>query len=316
MRCRNWCFTLCAEFPKQLELLDFSDEANIRYAVYQLEVGATYTPHYQGYIEFKKSTRFNRCRALIPGAHFEPRKKSRDQARNYCMAETKEDGFRLDGPWEYGDWNTSPGERTDWKAILQQCKSGATAIAIAEDHPGEYARCFRGIEEIRKLYQVHRPASQETEVRLYYGTTGVGKSRAANERYPTAFWKEPATKWWDLYEGEETVILDEFRGNWMKVSQFLRLLDRYPLMVEKKGSHAKFRSKRIIITSNLLPTEWWAKVHSLERAALLRRFTHFHLFDGEGERVFGNYQLFEEQVMAGRSGQPVNHVIDLGDLTD
>lgn len=298
---RDWVFTL--NNPIDFELIDFSDEKDIRYAVYQLEMGESGTPHYQGYIEFNRTTRLSRCNELIPRAFFANRMGTRDEARNYCLEASKGEGFRLDGPWEFGDWNPKgQGNRTDWNGIYKQIKSGATDLEIQEAHPGAYAGCFRGIQEMRNNLYVHRSASQETEIRLFYGRTGTGKSRAAYERYPGAFWKEPGTKWWDGYQQEETVVMDEFRGSWMKLSSFLRIVDRYPLTVETKGSHMKFNSKRLIITSNLLPTEWWPHVHTLEVGALLRRFSHFHLFDGEGERVFGNYGLFVSESINYRSG--------------
>jgi len=42
-----------------------------------------------------------------------------------------------------------------------------------------------------------------------HGDTGTGKSHLARRLYPDAYFKPAATKWWDGYNGEETVIIDD-----------------------------------------------------------------------------------------------------------
>jgi len=61
----------------------------------------------------------------------------------------------------------------------------------------------------------------------------------------------------------------------------LQLLDRYPLRVEVKGSSVPFVSRRIIITSNASPDEWYPNIR--DRTPLMRRITSvtsFPLVDG------------------------------------
>lgn len=57
-------------------------------------------------------------------------------------------------------------------------------------------------------------------------------------------------KWWDYYQHEDTVIWDDFRGCDYNLSEFLKLLDRYPYKIEYKGGMCEFNSKSIILTSN------------------------------------------------------------------
>lgn len=109
------------------------------------------------------------------------------------------------------------------------------------------------------------------EVWVFYGPTGTGKSRAAHEMAPDAFWLRQASSgvgWWCGYNGETDVIIDEFYG-WLQWSFLLRLLDRYPLVVETKGSSVNFVGRRIIITSNTSPVQWYAR---MAYATLARRF--------------------------------------------
>lgn len=96
-RVRNWCFTV--NNPDIDDILP--DHADIRYVVWQRERGAEGTEHWQGYVEFDKPMRLAAVKLWLPTAHFEPRRGTRDQARDYCM---KADS-RINGPWERGDWS-------------------------------------------------------------------------------------------------------------------------------------------------------------------------------------------------------------------
>ncbi len=76
--------------------------ADLRYGIYQLERGAEGTEHWQGYLEFSVTKRLAALRRIhgLAGAHFERRRGTADEARNYCR---KED-TRLAGPYEFGEY--------------------------------------------------------------------------------------------------------------------------------------------------------------------------------------------------------------------
>lgn len=84
------------------------------------------------------------------------------------------------------------------------------------------------------------------------------------------------TKWWCGYLGNEHVVIDEFRGV-IDVAHLLRWLDRYPVLVEIKGSSVVLKAKTIWITSNLDPRLWYPDIDQETLDALLRRLniTHF-----------------------------------------
>lgn len=127
----------------------------------------------------------------------------------------------------------------------------------------------------------------ERTCHVFWGRTGTGKSRRAWEEAGfEAFAKDPRTKFWDGYQGEEHVvigkklselIIDEFRGG-IDIAHMLRWLDRYPVRVEVKGSSRPLAATTIWITSNLDPRDWYSEVDSETRDALLRRLniTHFN----------------------------------------
>lgn len=117
--------------------------------------------------------------------------------------------------------------------------------------------------------------SWKTEVVVYWGPPGTGKTRRAQfEAGSNAYWlRKPISKngalWFDGYEGQEVVVIDEFYG-WIARDFMQRMCDRYPLMVEIKGSAVHFLSKKVIITSNQDPKDWW----KIGLGAMERRIEH------------------------------------------
>ncbi len=77
------------------------DVEKMDYLVYQREVGANGTPHFQGYCEFKIQKRLGAVKELLGGAsvHIERRFGTQEQAIKYA----KKEDTRVEGPWEFGE---------------------------------------------------------------------------------------------------------------------------------------------------------------------------------------------------------------------
>ena len=90
----DWCFTL--NNPDDLSSV-FAYKVGkwpITYAVHQKEMAESGTPHYQGFVIFKKKQRFTAVVKLLPKAHWEKRKGTREEARDYCMKDdTRAPGY-------------------------------------------------------------------------------------------------------------------------------------------------------------------------------------------------------------------------------
>lgn len=275
---RNWCFTSYAVEEK----LDWEELslAGVRYVVYQLEkCPDTGRMHYQGYMETKKGKRLAGMKKLpgLGGAHFSVRRGTRKQARDYCMKEES----REEGPWEHGDFMGNQGSREELIGAVEMTKEGKTWTEIAEELPGA-VRSINAIKAYRQelindgtLKPKKVPRNSKTNVILYLGPPGTGKSYSINETWPEAYRKDP-DKWWDDYAGEDVVVLDDFKG-WLQHTQLQHILDPYPCKVEIKGGKVNFRSSTIVISSNYHPAEWY-KGNEIRTDAILRRIDKIYIW--------------------------------------
>lgn len=242
---RGWCFTLNNPDNNELQWTEV-----VRFAVWQRERGEAGTEHLQGYVELHKPARLSGVRQLLPRAHWEPRRGTREQARAYCEKEET----RVAGPWTHGDFGAGgSGARTDLAAVKALIDTGASEADVADAHFGAWCQHYRAFREYKRLRSTPRDHCPAVDV--HWGDPGTGKSRAARAADEGAYWK-PRGNWWDGYDGQRTVILDDFYG-WLPFDFMLRLLDRYPFSVEIKGASVNFAATHIIITSNRHPSEWY-----------------------------------------------------------
>lgn len=255
---RNWMFTL--NNPTS----DCSPNLwpCVKFIVYQLEQGESGTPHYQGYVMFTKNMRLAGLRK-IQQCHWEPRRGSHDQAVAYC---SKED-TRISGPWTFGK-APEQGKRTDAEAVKVMIDEGATMPEIFDQQPSFVFRYYSNIQKCIQLKIVDR--TSKPLVVVHYGPPGVGKSTSVARFIgdETCFRKEPNHNWWEGYDNQKHVILDEFCGG-IPFSSLKVLLDRFPNTVEVKNGHKKFTSEVIHIISNNKPDTWYADTYDFR--ALHRR---------------------------------------------
>lgn len=225
--------------------------------------------HWQLVVAFKKPIRLSGIKKCFgDGVHAEP---SRSAAANDYVWK---DETRIDGTqFELGKLAFKRNCAADWESVRAAAKRGCLDEIEADVYIRHYGN-------LRRIAQDHlAPVGFERQVYVYWGRTGTGKSRraweeATNDAYP----KDPRTKFWDGYQGHDNVVIDEFRGG-IDIAHLLRWFDRYPVIVEVKGSSTVLKAKKIWITSNLSPDDWFKEVDAETQAALRRRFTqviHFN----------------------------------------
>lgn len=102
------------------------------------------------------------------------------------------------------------------------------------------------------------------------GESGCGKTRAVLDQFPDCFPK-PRSVWWDGYQNEPVVLVDDIDKFDVKLGGKLKhWADAYPFIGESKGSSRKIRPVRLFVTSQYAIEDIWTDDET--RDALLRRF--------------------------------------------
>lgn len=280
---RNVMFTVFAEGEDDLLDLDPELWPHCSFAIWQRELcPETNREHFQGYMELVQPTRYVTMHSWsgLETAHFEARRGNQQQAIDYC---SKEDS-RIEGPYEFGIRNQQ-GRRSDLQAIQVLLNEGADMRTVAQNHFGDFVRYGRGFALYQRLLAPRR--NWAMELIFIIGPSGTGKTRQAWDLAGPEAYDKNKTHWWDGYDGQHTVIWDEFYGHCCAFTELLQIIDRYPYSVNQKGATVNFTSRRIIFTSNQEPEDWYDadRTHSgpWETSPLNRRIREFGRIIRTGE---------------------------------
>lgn len=112
-----------------------------------------------------------------------------------------------------------------------------------------------------------------------FGPPRVGKTDLVRQLAPGAYVKPADTKWWDHYDGQDNVILDDLTRGFYDTA-FKTWTDRHAFIAETKFGTMQVRPKRIVVTSNKPPS-------------------HYFPSDEDMEAIYGRFQIIE--VKAGRA---------------
>ncbi len=295
---RHVCFTLNNPEYDDEHYQEIFEECNaLRYCVFRREKGVNGTVHIQGYIEWKNASRYAALFKLIGNCHCEDRHGTRDQARDYCISTDKE-GECIGPPVEIGKWlPRGQGNRTEMQEIAQLAIDSNDIREVMQSNPSVFLRYSRGIERI----MFHSMPERKTppKVILHYGSTGTGKTFVCYRDHRPLYKKSPDTRWFDGYNCEDTLVLDDFVGapNKVSLSYLLQMLDQYPFLVEIKGGYMPLLSTLIIVTTNIHPLKWYDYNNRRSQYdALARRFHEVWWFTGKSEPpVFLNRDTFFQQ---------------------
>ncbi len=261
---RNWQIT-------DFEILDFKKIAEVhndvvRYVCFGTEIcPKTHRKHIQAWIQLvNKKTRGGVKRLLgSKVVHLEPMYSTEKDLDRY----SKKDGdFQTIGKF------ICQGQRTDMEAIKKMIDDGATMKDIADVNFMtwcQYSKQFKKYAEMvdREKTKIFR----KVKVTVHSGITGTGKTRdAMNQiKYPYLI-SGDALQWWDGYDGEDTIVIDEY-SNDIKITSLLRLLDGYQYRLPTKGGFTYAKWTKVFITTNL--EELHPQAKQSHRDALERRIT-------------------------------------------
>lgn len=286
--CRRWCVTLFAETYSVPENPWVT--ANVRYVIGQREIAPeTGRKHYQLYVELLRTSRLPGLQQHLFGGvrvHAEPARGGADACVEYC---TKEDTRDPDGDRvEFGARSGGQGTRRDLSELRDRMRDAyreggedAAWSAAYDANFGAAIAYTRGISAyLGRLAGGRAGLGVPPTVEVHVGPTGVGKTHNVYAEAPDVYSIPPPRRggsvWFPGYQGQASVLIDDFDGDCISMGYMLRLLDRYPLQVEVKGGFVSWQPTRIYITTNLPLHMWYDGVAQQHKFALYRRITHLY----------------------------------------
>lgn len=268
---KTWRFTCNNYTAAQQATVESWAPHSVNVLVVSQEVGDSGTPHLQGYVTFKQAKRLAAVKKLL-NAHWEE-------------AIAKDDGLyeKKEGSVVIVDYHGGKqGARTDLGAAYAAARAAQTTAEFMAQEPGWQS--LKVFEKASFTLNGGRKATDPLEVHWLSGSTGTGKTRFAYALDPDAYVCMDF-KWWDGYEGQKTIIIDDYRKDFCKFHELLTLLDRYPQRRQIKGGWVRLNHRSIIITSPQDALTTWMGRTEEDIKQLERRITHTWSFLG-ADRVF------------------------------
>lgn len=262
----HWCYTLNNP-TAPLELPDTI------YHIYGEEVGESGTPHYQGYVVFEKRKRLTQLKKLSPTAHWEVAKGTPLQASDYCKKDGK---FHETGELpEHQGAKGGAANKRKYDDAFAKAKEGN----LLEIESNLLIRHYSTWKKIRHDFHPKPVPRPTLDNEWISGETGVGKTSGALKRYPDAYMK-PCNKWWDGYNYEEVVIIDDMdlqcnSSDGISHRNIKIWTDHNPFIAEFKGGSMLIRPAKLIFTSQYTLDRLYSDPETL--SALQRRFTEINL---------------------------------------
>lgn len=292
-RKNNWTFTLNAVAGAPLPPPWTVLPQGARYMVFQEEVGAQGTHHYQGYIEFSARKALTAVKAALNSqtVHLKWARGNATVNKEYCskcckpcylarkVSEFSQPQVdcpncdRIAGPWELGE----PGRVGVRTAALEAVRDEGYYAVLRSD-PGSLVNVSKVAKELHHMIQQEKRESQgfvPPEIRLLSGQSGCGKSRTFYDNAPPLDRYKLADHshdkvWFDGYRGQSHVLVEEFNST-IPLAKLKEFLDGYPVTFPVKGGFETSFVRTWWLCTNTEPHKWFPRQRNEEVVALYRR---------------------------------------------
>jgi len=255
------------------------------FGAYAKEVSDSGTPHIQGYFYFKSARSLKAICKKYKGIHLSLP----------VMGTAAHNLAYIQGPYlDSKTGKTKPfnpdavvigtcprqGARNDLTEIRDICSSTGRmrdVVNVATSY-----QSVRMAEVILKYHEPPRKYTPDFKVYWFYGKTGMGKTKAAEdlaESLAPGDWHttQGNGKWWDGYDAHPLVIIDDLRSSFCSFDELLRILQPNRLRVEVKGSVRQLLATTFIITSPYSPENVYRTIEDVTQ--LTRRVTDLRYFE-------------------------------------
>lgn len=264
---KNYYYYACTDFVRDRDWWESKlGTGSIKYLLISADDRTeTEKLHWHVLIKFKNGKCHGPAKRWASGRHISPCF-SHESFRTYCLG-------KGEPTIERGTWSRQ-GERTDLKTLVDKIKQGEITVdEILLEQPDIYHQYGRTLMAAEDAVNRKKKRTEMTEGIWLWGPTGAGKSHAAWNEYIIGEeyeWRDDKG-WWDGYRGEETVLINEFRGG-IPYSELLSLCDKWPHKVSRRNREPyPFTSKRIVITSSEPPNEVYKNLSQHDSLDQLKR---------------------------------------------
>lgn len=214
---------------------------------------------------------------------------------------TRKVDFKVD-KWDLGTHHGNYQVAKSWRAVERYCKKDGDYISSIDLHSAQAKKAKNNKEllemtpkeavdtgkisllqlpalmKARGMYMLLQPPKDHDSVKgqWIHGKTGTGKSTLARTENPGFFLKQQ-NKWWDGYEAEEVVILEDLDHGGACLGHLLKIwADKWSCKGETKGGTIPLYHSKFIVTSQYLPEELWTDDPEMVEA-IRRRFAFVHI---------------------------------------
>jgi len=251
----------CEQVARKNWKADLEAIPSVTYWKGQLEVGEKGTYHAQALLYFltsKRTSHFKEMGMWVSGI-------SAADASLRVQKYVTKDQTRVEGPAECGICPSGLRKGRDWEEARKLAKEGR----FEEIQASIYVPYLNNLKKIH--FEATTPKQTEDCRGVWIvGKAGMGKSHYARSMYSASLYIKQQNKWWDGYNGETTVLLDDLDSPCM--GHLLKIWgDKWSFRGESKGGTINPQYENFVVTSNYYPSDLWGSDQILCEA-ISRRF--------------------------------------------